>query len=126
MISRFAGWKFEGCLVEGNTKPCGEWDTGEMWECPFFVELPSCGQSSDSFSGSSQHVLCVSPYPHYRKDRPTNPCLYWVNAFNGDKFNVGTASGEPESNPSYSVELAFLGMHRSYPCCTLCKLLRHP
>jgi len=35
------GWKFEGSLVEGKTKPCGEWDTGEMWECPFFVELPS-------------------------------------------------------------------------------------
>ena len=36
-----AGWRFDGSLVEGKTKPCGEWDTGEMWECPFFVELPS-------------------------------------------------------------------------------------
>lgn len=35
-----AGWKFDGSLVEGKTKPCGEWDTGEMWECPFFVQLP--------------------------------------------------------------------------------------
>ena len=33
------GWRFDGSLVEGKTKPCGEWDTGEMWECPFFVEL---------------------------------------------------------------------------------------
>ena len=36
-----AGWRFYGSLVEGKTQPCGEWDTGEMWECPFFVELPS-------------------------------------------------------------------------------------
>ena len=99
MTLQYAGWTFEGCLVEGTTKPCGEWDTGEMWECPFFVELPSCGQKPDCSSGSSQHVLCVSPYPHYRKDRPTNPCLYWINAFNGNKFNVGTASGESESIP---------------------------
>ncbi len=45
-------------------------------------------------NGAAQHVLCVSPYPHYRKDRPTNPCLYWINSYNGDKqFNVATASG---------------------------------
>ena len=44
-------------------------------------------------NGATQHVLCVSPYPHYRKDRPTNPCLYWINDYNGDKFNVATASG---------------------------------
>ena len=37
------GWRFHGSLVEGKTKPCGEWDTGEMWECPFFVELPGTG-----------------------------------------------------------------------------------
>lgn len=38
-------------------------------------------------------MLCVSPYPHYRKDRPTNPCLYWINDYGGDRFNVATASG---------------------------------
>ena len=97
-----------------------------MWECPFFVELPSCGQRSDSSSGSSQHVLCVSPYPHYTKDRPTNPCLYWINGYNGDKFNVGTASGELESIPSHSVGLASSGMHKSWYYCALSNLLHHP
>ena len=78
-----------------------------MWECPFFIELASCKQRSDRSSGSSQHVLCVSPYPHYRKDRPTNPCMYWINDYNGDKFNVGTASGGPDSKTPCSVELHF-------------------
>ena len=92
-----------------------------MWECPFFIELPSCGQGPDSSLGSSQHVLCVSPYPHYRRDRPTNPCLYWINAYHGDKFNVGTASGGPESISSRCMELHSL--HRSCLSCTLRMLL---
>ena len=33
-----------------------------------------------------------------QKDRPTNPCLYWINSYNGDKqFNVATASGARSS-----------------------------
>ena len=43
-------------------------------------------------------MLCVSPYPHYRKDRPTNPCLYWINRYDGDRFNVATASGAAKSS----------------------------
>ena len=37
--------------------------------------------------------MCISPYPHYRKDRPTNPCLYWVGQHSNDSFNVEEASG---------------------------------
>ena len=55
-------------------------------------------------NGAPQHVLCVSPYPHYRKDRPTNPCLYWVNSYNGDKFNVATASGAALSSTGLALQ----------------------
>ena len=91
-----------------------------MWECPFFVELPSSCQSSDSPSGSSQHVLCVSPYPHYRKDRPTNPCLYWINHYDGDKFDVSPASGRPVSIPSRFIEL-HVGACTEAACVAFCE-----
>ncbi len=49
-------------------------------------------------------MLCVSPYPHYRKDRPTNPCLYWINSYNGDKFSLATASGAALSSTSFALQ----------------------
>jgi hypothetical protein len=35
-----AGWRCEGDFAEGAPRPCGEWDLGEMWECPFFIAPP--------------------------------------------------------------------------------------
>ncbi len=35
-----AGWSCSGPFIKGKSRPCGEWDLGEMWECPFFVCLP--------------------------------------------------------------------------------------
>jgi hypothetical protein len=35
-----AGWQCSGSFIKGRSKACGEWDLGEMWECPFFVCLP--------------------------------------------------------------------------------------
>ena len=125
-----AGWQYQGMFTQGKSRPCDDWDLGEMWECPFFVELPdTAGSGGDCFSDSyrlhtvkgwpchgymqvlttgcmaekqaaeevdcpgTAHVLCISPYPHYRKDRPTNPCLYWVGACDGSTFNVEAAEG---------------------------------
>ena len=125
------GWQYQGMFTEGKSRPCEDWDLGEMWECPFFVELPhTSGGGGDCLfvlpletkrirslagpigglylmtgcaadeqapqeesSSGAAHVLCISPYPHYRKDRPTNPCLYWVGACNGSTFNVEAAEG---------------------------------
>ncbi|BDA48086.1 Fructan 6-exohydrolase [Coccomyxa sp. Obi] len=99
-----SGWKYRGSFIKGKSRPCDEWDLGEMWECPFFVCLPQTSaeeqSSKETANGnareaadSTAHVLCVSPYPHYRKDRPTNPCLCWVGQLSNDTFNVEDASG---------------------------------
>lgn len=37
---RAAGWEFKGELTEGRSAPCGDWDMGAMWECPFLLPLP--------------------------------------------------------------------------------------
>ena len=42
---------------------------------------------------SSTWMLCVSPYPHYRPERPTNPCLYWLGEYRDEHFHLGEAAG---------------------------------
>ena len=43
---------------------------------------------------ASAHVLCISSYPHNRKDRPSNPCLYWLGTYeDGGRFNLAEAHG---------------------------------
>ena len=42
---------------------------------------------------SSIWMLCVSPYPHYRPERPTNPCLYWLGKYRDEHFHLGEAAG---------------------------------
>ena len=39
-------------------------------------------------------MLCVSPYPHHLKERPTNPVLYWLGAFRDTSFDLASADGE--------------------------------
>ena len=34
-----AGWEFKGELPAGRSRPCGDWDMGAMWECPFLQPL---------------------------------------------------------------------------------------
>ena len=83
-----AGWQYLGQLTTGRSRPCldgADLDLGAMWECPFFVPLPG---------GQDTHILCVSPYPHHLKDRPTNPVLLWLGAFTGQHFDVSAAQGE--------------------------------
>ena len=36
---RAAGWEFKGELPAGRSRPCGDWDMGAMWECPFLQPL---------------------------------------------------------------------------------------
>ena len=47
-------------------------------------------------------MLCVSPYPHHLKERPTNPVLFWLGAFDGRGFDLPSADGagplEPETH----------------------------
>lgn len=86
------GWEYAGELTQGKTRPCLDepsLDLGAMWECPFFAELQD--QSTPS---TITHILCVSPYPHHLKDRPTNPCLYWLGDFQGQRFDLEAAHGE--------------------------------
>lgn len=86
-----AGWHYQGDLTNGKTRRCldgADWDTGAMWECPFFVQL-----SSQDEQTTDTHMLCVSPYPHHVKDRPTNPCLYWLGPFQNDTFSLEHAGG---------------------------------
>lgn len=85
------GWHYQGDLTNGKTRRCldgADWDTGAMWECPFFVQL-----SSQDEQTTDTHMLCVSPYPHHVKDRPTNPCLYWLGPFQNDTFSLEHAGG---------------------------------
>lgn len=84
-----AGWEYQGQLTTGKSRPCldgADMDLGAMWECPFFVPVPG---------GDDTHVLCVSPYPHHLKDRPTNPVLFWLGSFSGQHFDVAAAQGDP-------------------------------
>ena len=86
-----SGWEYQGQLENARSKPCvdGEdYDLGAMWECPFLADLGK-GSSKDSW------ILCVSPYPHHRKDRPTNPCIYWLGSFEDNDFKIDSAAGAP-------------------------------
>lgn len=40
-------------------------------------------------------MMCVSPYPHYLKDRLTNPCLYWLGYVKQELFMIEESDGEP-------------------------------
>lgn len=91
--STVAGWEYKGELVNGVTKPCqdGDYDLGAVWECPFLTRLPQVDGNSSS---AAVWMLCVSPYPHFRDDRPTNPCLYWLGSFDDEHFMLGNAAGK--------------------------------
>ena len=93
-----AGWELKGELTRGRSRPIGDHDLGVMWECPFFVPLQphtAGGAGAASSQGQQdQYVLCVSPYPHHLKDRPTNTCLYWTGAMDAEgHFSLEQASG---------------------------------
>ncbi|KAK9867678.1 hypothetical protein WJX84_009640 [Apatococcus fuscideae] len=92
------GWELKGELTRGRSRPIGDHDLGVMWECPFFVPLQphtAGGAGAASSQGQQdQYVLCVSPYPHHLKDRPTNTCLYWTGAMDAEgHFSLEQASG---------------------------------
>lgn len=95
-----AGWELKGDLTTGKTRPLGEHDLGVMWECPFFVPLQPDSSIFTTASQDGTHVLCVSPYPHHLKDRPTNTCLYWTGPLDTDaRFNLEQASGQHRCQP---------------------------
>lgn len=97
-----AGWEYKGSFIKGKSRPLGEHDLGAMWECPFFTAVAS--SSSDNASSTAPHVLqlsedtlyvmCVSPYPHFLKDRPTNPCLYWLGHVKDEVFQIEESDGK--------------------------------
>lgn len=94
-----AGWEFQGTLEDGlsrSPKDGSCCDLGDMWECPFFVQLLQHG--SDSGHPSDTWMLCVSPYPHKLpeiiQNRPTNPVLYWLGQYADDKFPMSSASSK--------------------------------
>jgi len=39
-------------------------------------------------------MMCVSPYPHFLKDRLTNPCLYWLGYVKQELFMIEESDGE--------------------------------
>lgn len=97
-----SGWQYAGSFVQGETKPCGDHDLGAMWECPFLASLSTrtpadasqaAGPGSGPAAASGLQVLCVSPYPHHLKERPTNSCLYWLGRLQNDQFQMGDAEG---------------------------------
>ena len=51
------------------------------------------GPGSGPAAASGLQVLCVSPYPHHLKERPTNSCLYWLGRLQNDQFQMGDAEG---------------------------------
>lgn len=96
-----AGWEFKGELTAGRSRPLGNHDLGVMWECPFYVPLRPHSADSSSTSQQEKRVLCVSPYPHHLKDRPTNTCLYWTGNPDADgSFNLEQASGHLSTSQS--------------------------
>jgi hypothetical protein len=54
-----------GPLCVGKQVPGEEHDTGAMWECPFFVPLPS-----DASSGAVDSLLSLSDPVQYGIARP--------------------------------------------------------
>lgn len=78
---------------------------GAMWECPFLVPLeghsnarPPSGVPSKSvgpllLKEDQLYMMCVSPYPHFLKDRLTNPCLYWLGHLQQELFMIEESNG---------------------------------
>lgn len=70
-----------------------------MWECPFFTALSTSDKTSTSsnaalsLSEDELYVMCVSPYPHFLKDRLTNPCLYWLGHVKQEQFMIEESDG---------------------------------
>ena len=58
------------------------------------VDGPAAAANGDASPHAALHVLCISPYPHYRKDRPTNPCLFWLGRYDGGRYNLEEAQGK--------------------------------
>ena len=54
-------------------------------------ETSDATETSDA--AEAVRMLCVSPYPHHRPERPTNPCLYWLGRLQGGRFDLEAASG---------------------------------
>jgi len=50
---RGPGWEYVGELTEGRSAPCGDWDLGDMWECPFLVPLPAPPAPGNGYAGAS-------------------------------------------------------------------------
>jgi hypothetical protein len=69
-----------------------DWHSGLHNRAAFNGSSAQGDGASGAVEGSAE-VLCISPYPHYCKDRPTNPCLYWVGRQAGHSFNVEEAAG---------------------------------
>ena len=77
-----------------------------MWECPFLTPLDRKGSAQSSAGAPSNgvgplqlrenqlYMLCISPYPHHLKDRPTNPCLYWLGYVCQELFMIEESDGE--------------------------------
>ena len=76
-----------------------------MWECPFLTPLtgpnsaqpapgpPSASAGPLQLQEDQLYVMCVSPYPHYLKDRLTNPCLYWLGYVKQELFMIEESDG---------------------------------
>lgn len=82
-----------------------------MWECPFFVNVTSQSDAAAS-SPADTFMLCVSPYPHHLKDRPTNPCLYWLGPLQNGRFSLEDAHGAPLP---WTFKTLYLLGHQSLP-----------
>ncbi len=100
------GWQYKGSFIKGKSKPFGQHDLGAMWECPFLTPLegasnahPPSGAPTDSVNPlqlkeDQLYMMCVSPYPHFLKDRLTNPCLYWLGYVKQELFMIEESDGE--------------------------------
>lgn len=100
-----AGWQYKGSFIKGKSKPFGKHDLGAMWECPFLTPLKEPSNAHpvpDAPSGSvgplqlkegQLYMMCVSPYPHFLKDRLTNPCLYWLGHVQQELFMIEESDG---------------------------------
>ena len=100
-----AGWQYKGSFIKGKSKPFGKHDLGAMWECPFLTPLkepsnahPAPEAPSDSvgplqLKEGQLYMMCVSPYPHFLKDRLTNPCLYWLGHVQQELFMIEESDG---------------------------------
>ena len=85
---------------------------------------PATTSNGNASSHAASHVLCISPYPHYRKDRPTNPCLYWLGRYNGGRFNLEQALGKAVQHVSHKGTVSYKGqLHSIHTAYTIFALL---